>query len=109
MGERDHSYLVTIPRRHGGSYSVMLDSGYFTEGEEDTEEHALASVTGSISDLKASVLLTQHLVDTGIVTQVGEPDDEADDYPDDLDYDAATVRRLNAEEAKKTPCDTWWG
>jgi hypothetical protein len=49
--ERDHSYLVTIPRQHGGSYSVMLGSGYFAEGEEDTEQHALASVTGSIARL----------------------------------------------------------
>jgi len=44
---------------------------------------------------------------TKIVT---DPDgEEADDYPDDLDYEAATCRRLTAEEAKTTHADGWWG
>ena len=109
----DHSYLITIPRLHGGSYSVMLDSGYFAEGDEDTEAHAKECVTGSISDCKMSVVMTKIVVATGAVTQdqiVTDPHgEEADDYPDDLDYEAATCRRLTAEEAKTTHADGWWG
>jgi hypothetical protein len=110
MAERDHSYLVSIPRRSGGTYSVILHSGYFTEDEEDSEEHAKAYVTGSISDCKMSAVMTKHLVAVGAVREENlVPDDgEADDYPDDLIYDAATVRRLTAEEAETTPSDGSW-
>jgi hypothetical protein len=110
MEERDHSYLISIPRTGGGSYSVMLGSGYFTESEEDTEANARKCVTDSISDCKMSVVLTKHLVAEGKVKEEQlVTDDEADDYPDDLDYDAATCRKLSAEEAKTTESDGWWG
>jgi len=109
MSDQDHSYLVTMPRKGGGTYSVMLDSGYFAEGDEDTESHAKTCVTGAISDCKMSAVMEKHLVATGKVTQVGDPDDEADDYPDDLDYEAATCCRLSAEEAKTAHADSWWG
>jgi hypothetical protein len=113
MEQREHSYLVTIPRKSGGSYSVMVDGSSDRFDEEDTEEYALREITGEISDCKASAMLTKVLVGSGAVKAeqvMVDPDgDEADDYPDDLDYDAAICRRLTPEEAAKTYSDSQWG
>jgi hypothetical protein len=114
--KKDHSYLVTLQRKEhpGENFTVMVDGGGGRFDDEDTEAYAKDMVIGEIESLKLTSLFAGIVVATGAVDPdriIEDEDDEANDYPDDLDFnpDHVTCVRLTAEEAAHAVTDCWWG